>query len=258
MKLRILIFQISAFFLVTGALFGQEYRGSVSGRVLDPSGAAVPNAHVTLTNTETKIHLTTDTNGEGNYTIPYLQPGIYNLRAERQGFKSFERAPIEVRINQLVQVDAQLELGNSTETINVQAETPLLDMGSASVGQTIDARRIQELPIQQGVPFHLIALSAGVVRTGTNMLDENPYDWSSITYSVGGASSNANNCHCRWRCYGRISRRLDSAVLQPTAGIGRRIESINLQLRCRPGVHAGSEYQRQPQIGDQPPARRNL
>src|SRR5262249_15866129 len=180
MKLRILIFLISAFFLVTGALFGQEYRGSVSGRVLDPSGAAVPNAHVTLTNTETKIHLTTDTNGEGNYTIPYLQPGIYNLRAERQGFKSFERAPIEVRINQLVQVDAQLELGSSTETINVQAETPLLDMGSASVGQTIDARRIQELPIQQGVPFHLIALSAGVVRTGTTMLDENRYDWSSI------------------------------------------------------------------------------
>ncbi len=192
MRLRIRTCLIFALFLVTEGLFGQEYRGSLSGRVLDPSGAAVPGAHMTLTNTATNVRLTTDTNAEGNYTIPYLQPGTYSLRAERSGFKTFERSPIEVRINQFVQVDAQLELGNATETITVAAETPLLDMGSASVGQTIDERRLVELPAQQGVPWHLIALSAGVVRTGTNMLDENPYDGTPTMYSVQGASSSAN------------------------------------------------------------------
>ena len=81
-----------------------------------------------------------------------------------------------MRISQHLQVDAELVLGSNTETVNVQAETPLLDLGSASVGQTIDSRRLQELPIQQGVAWHMIGLSAGVVNTGTNMLDENPYD----------------------------------------------------------------------------------
>lgn len=177
---------------LTERLFGQEYRGSISGRVLDPSAAAVPAARVSVVNAATGVRLTTDTNAEGNYTVPYLQPGTYSLRVEHEGFKAFERRPIEVRIDQVVQLDAQLELGSSTETINVQGETPLLDTGSASAGQTIDSKRITELPTQQGVPFHLIALSAGVVRTGSTMLDENPYDWGVITYSVGGANPNSN------------------------------------------------------------------
>ena len=175
-----------------GSMFGQEYRGSLSGRVLDPSGAAVPGARVTVISTATNVRLTTETNVQGNYTISLLQPGSYSLRVERGGFKAFERSPIEVRISQHVQVDAELVLGSNTETVNVQAETPLLDLGSASVGQTIDSRRLQELPIQQGVAWHMIGLSAGVVKTGTNMLDENPYDSTPTSYSVHGAPANAN------------------------------------------------------------------
>ncbi len=192
MRLRIWTCVIVALSLVAGGLFGQEYRGSLSGRVLDPSGAAVPVAHVTLTNTATNVRLTTETNAEGNYTIPYLQPGTYSLHVEQPGFKAFERSPIEVRPNQIVQVDAKLELGNSTETLTVQAETPLLNAASASAGQTIDSRRIEELPVRQGVPWHLIALSAGVISTATNTLDENPYDGTVTWYSVNGASDRAN------------------------------------------------------------------
>ena len=183
---------IFALFLFTEGLFGQEYRGSLSGRVADPSGAAVPGAHVTLTNIATNVRLTTDTNAEGHYTVPFLQPGTYDLRVEHQGFKAFQRSPIEVRIEEAVTVDAQLELGSGTETVNVRAETPLLDVASASLGETVDAKRVVELPIQQGVHFHLIALTPGVVKTGTNMLDENPYDGTIISYSVGGESASAN------------------------------------------------------------------
>lgn len=181
-----------AFLLLAGYLSSQEYRGSMTGRVLDPTGAAVPGARVTATNTATNVPFVTNTNVEGNYTIPYLQPGTYSLRVERTGFKVFERSPIDIRINQVVRVDAQLELGSASETVTVSAETPLLDTGSASVGQTIDSRRLEELPIQQGVAWHMIALSAGVVKTGTNMLDENPYDGTPTYYSVQGASATAN------------------------------------------------------------------
>jgi len=191
MRLGIWQTSICLLFLVEG-LIAQEYRGSLSGRVLDPSGAAVPGAHVTATNVETTVRLTTDTNVEGNYTIPYVQPGTYSLRVERTGFKVFERSPIEVRINQIVRVDAQLELGSSTETVTVTGEPPLLDVGSASMGQTIDSRRLVELPIQQGVAWHMIGLSPGVVKTGTNMLDENPYDGTPTYYSVQGASGSVN------------------------------------------------------------------
>ncbi len=192
MELKRLTVGFPILLAVAVGLFGQEYRGSLSGRVLDPSKAAVPGAHVTLTNTATNVRLTTDTNVEGNYTIPYLQPGTYSLRVENTGFKVFERSPIEVRINAAVQVDAQMELGSNAETVTVTAETPLLDLGSASTGQTIDSRRLEDLPVRQGVPWHLIAMSAGVVSTATNTLDENPYDGTPTWYSVGGAAANVN------------------------------------------------------------------
>lgn len=192
MRLRMWTCLFFALFLVTGGLFGQEYRGSLSGRVLDPSGTAVPAAHVTLTNTGTNVRLTTDTNAEGNYTVPYLQPGTYSFRVEHAGFKAFERSPIEVSENQLVVVDAQLEIGSATETINVHEETPLLDTASANQGETVDSKGVVELPIQQGVPYHLMALTPGLVKTGTNMLDENPYDGTIISYSIGGQSASNN------------------------------------------------------------------
>jgi hypothetical protein len=81
-------------------------------------------------NTATNVRLTTETNGQGNYTISLLQPGSYSLRVERAGFKAFERSPIEVRINQVVQVDAELVIGSTTETVNVQAETPCSTWGA--------------------------------------------------------------------------------------------------------------------------------
>jgi hypothetical protein len=131
MRLHIWMCLTCVLFLLTEGLFGQEYRGSLSGRVLDPSGAAVPGAHLTLTNIATNVRLTTDTNGEGHYTLPYLQPATYSLRAEHEGFKACQRSPIEIRIDVAVTVDARLELGSSAETVNVQSETPLLDIRPA-------------------------------------------------------------------------------------------------------------------------------
>src|SRR5271157_791061 len=192
MRFRTLTVGTLAVFLAAAGLFGQEYRGSILGRVVDPTGAIVPGAKVTVTNTATNVPFKTETNADGDYRIPYLQPGFYSLRVEHQGFKSFERNPIELRIDALVQVDARLELGSSTETMTVKAETPLLDAASASEGQTIEARRLEELPIQQGVPFEMIALSTGMTSLRTTFTDEHPYDNTVDKYSLGGAGPYTN------------------------------------------------------------------
>ena len=134
-------------FAVTTGLFGQEYRATLLGRVLDPSGLAVPGAKVSVTNIATNVRTATDTNAEGNYTIPYLQPGNYHLRVESAGFKAVERGPIELRLDQRARIDLKLELGVTSETVAVTAEAPLLDTASASTGQTIDSRRITDLPL---------------------------------------------------------------------------------------------------------------
>jgi hypothetical protein len=184
-------FWLSVVLLVLSfSLLGQEYRATLVGRVLDSTGAAVPAAHVTATNTETGVRTSTDTNSEGNYTIPYLQPGTYRLRVECKGFKAFERGPIELRITDNVRIDLSLELGELSETINVAAETPLLDVVSASSGQVIDATRIAELPVAKGVPYHLMGLSPGMARRSGTMGD-NPYDWDITNYAVGGSKDSS-------------------------------------------------------------------
>jgi hypothetical protein len=220
MRLHTWSCRILALLFLAEGLFGQEYRGSLSGRVLDPSGAAVPGAHLTLTNTATNVRLTTDANAEGNYTLPYLQPATYSLRIEHPGFKTLQRSPIEIRIDEAVTVDASLELGSGTETVNVEANTPLLDTASASLGETVDARRVIELPIQQGVPYHLISLTPGVVKTGTNMLDENPYDGTIISYSVGGESASANLITIDGATTGQVSGGAGPSFSPPEYSVG--------------------------------------
>ena len=197
--------------------------------MLDPSGAAVPGAHLTLTNTATNVRLTTNTNVEGNYTLPYLQPTTYSLRIEHPGFKTLERSPIEIRIDEAVTVDASLELGSGAETVNVHADTPLLDTASASLGETVDARRVVELPIQQGVPYHLISLTPGVVKTGTNMLDENPYDGTIISYSVGGESASANLITVDGATTGQVSGGSGPSFSPPEYSVGE-FRVLTLQL----------------------------
>ena len=169
MRFRLPVVDIVILFVAVTGLFAQEYRATLLGRVLDSSGAAVPAARVTATNTATGVRSATDTNAEGNYTISYLQPGSYSLRVEGKGFKAFERGSIELRIGERIRIDVPLELGALTETVTVTAETPLLDLASASAGQVIDATRVTDLPISKGVPYHLIALGMGVFIAVTRL-----------------------------------------------------------------------------------------
>src|SRR5215471_2488953 len=104
----------------------QDPRGTILGRVMDASGAAVPGAEVRATNESTGVAAAAKTNDAGNFTMPYLLTGNYILSCEHSGFKKWVRQGIEVRINDSVEVNIDLQIGATSETVEVSATTPLL------------------------------------------------------------------------------------------------------------------------------------
>ena len=180
---------IATLIIACGAAIGsaQEFRGSITGRVVDNSGAAVANANVTITNTATNVSSSTTTNANGDYTALYLIPGSYNVTVEAAGFKKSTRQNVEIRVGDKLQLDLQLEVGNVSETVNVNADAPLLETNSASAGQVIDQRRIAELPLSDGNPFVLSRLSGGVAYVG-DLKFSRPFDNSGAAAVIADGS----------------------------------------------------------------------
>ncbi len=144
----------------------QDARGRISGRVLDPSGAAVPTTTVTATNASTQVRTTATTNEGGNYDLPYLAPGLYSIEVAASGFRPYRRSDLEVRVGDRLTVDIPLELGATGEAITVSGQASLLEAGTASVGQVVDTKRILELPLPGGNALSLARLAPGVVNIG--------------------------------------------------------------------------------------------
>jgi hypothetical protein len=191
--------------LAAGWLAAQEYRATLLGAVIDPSGASVPNARVTATNTQTGVSVISQTGADGNYVIPFLLPGAYSLRVEAPGFKTFERSPIELRINDRTRIDAAIEIGQAADKVTVVAEAPLLETASSSRGQVIGQRAIADMPLNSRNPFTLMNLATGVQYTGS-MMYFRPFDNGAIgnfsinggrdginEYQIDGASNNTNS-----------------------------------------------------------------
>ena len=140
------IWLLGAVFSLAPLALAQEFRGQISGRIVEASGASVANAKVTVKNTGTGVAVTATSDENGDYKVLYLLPGRYAVEVEATGFKKTVRGNIEIRVGDRVGLDLSLEVGDLQETVNVTADTPLLETTSASAGQVIDQRRIgQEL-----------------------------------------------------------------------------------------------------------------
>jgi hypothetical protein len=163
------------------AMMAQETRGSLMGRVLDPSGAVIAGATVQATNVATNVSESTKSNSEGLYVVPYLRPGTYRLTVEAAGFKTFERSGIVIRIAETIQIQVPMELGNAAEKITVTAETPLIESSTATVGNIADQRRVSQLPVAHGQPYAMMALSPGLVYAQDPRYDR-PYETNYIAY----------------------------------------------------------------------------
>jgi hypothetical protein len=160
-------FRILALVLcLAAALPAQDVRGRISGRVLDPSGAPIPNVDVAALNTETSVRVTAKTNDAGAYDLLYLYPGNYTLTVSAQGFKTFERKDVSVRVGDRLTEDLTLEVGQITESISVTGQTSLLETATGSLGRVVDTRRIVDLPLPGGNALSLSRLAPGVVNLG--------------------------------------------------------------------------------------------
>src|SRR5262245_6590357 len=144
----------------------QDFRGAVEGRITDDQGAAVPGVTVTVTNVETNIPSTGTSNADGNYSVPFLTPGIYKVTVELTGFKKVERDKVQVRVGDRLALDFKLEVGAIEEVVSVSAAAPLLETRSGSSGQVIDEKRIALMPLSDGNPFVLTRLAPGVAYFG--------------------------------------------------------------------------------------------
>ncbi len=172
--------------LTSTAIQAQEGRGSITGRVMDSSGALIAGADVRVTNTATGATASARTNESGNYTIPYLLPGTYNLSAAFAGFKKTEKPGIEVRVNDVLNVEVKLEIGNATETLEVKGGTPLLEASNVSIGNVMDQHSIENLPVQAGNANELVLLTPGVVNSTNLRQRKTSFNSASSQFTTDG------------------------------------------------------------------------
>ena len=199
-------FRISALVLIASALLlglsvvvsAQETTGRISGQVIDPAGAIVSNAEVTLTNVSTQEERKTQTDEEGNYTFTQLQPGLYDLSVRGQGFKEHIVKGYELNVNDRKTLNVSMETGGVAESVTVTGEAALLQT-SPTVGDVVENRRVVELPLNNRNFMQLLTLVPGVTSSGTSEIGiglTNVVDFSingtrrnSINFLVDGVSN---------------------------------------------------------------------
>src|SRR5664279_2048085 len=164
---------------------GQEFRSTITGRVIDAQQAVVPGVKVLCTSAETGAKFETVAGADGGYTIPLLPPGLYNVSAEAAGFKAYLRKGIRLTANDRMQLDIALEVGQVTETVTVTSEAPMLQAATASTGQVINSRQMEDMPSNGRTPLVLAQLASGVVPNSSPRFVR-PFDNAgSSTFSMG-------------------------------------------------------------------------
>ena len=136
------LFATAAWSQTTGA-------ASLVGTISDSSGAAVPSAKVIVQNQETSFRYEGASGANGEYFIPNLSSGTYQLTVEAQGFKTVVQRDLTLRINETPRINVVLEVGSVTESVNITSKTPLLETERAGVGQVIEGSVVQRLPVMQ-------------------------------------------------------------------------------------------------------------
>lgn len=158
----------------------QSFTGNITGTVRNANGEVIPNAEVTITQTQTGKVVTLTTNGEGYYVSPPLAVGEYRVEVKMTGFHRAVRSGINLQIQQTLLVDITLEVGSVSETVEVTSQAPVLETTSSVLGKVVDNRRILDLPLNTRNVYSLIYLTPGVAGGIGN-------NYNSLSYSVNGA-----------------------------------------------------------------------
>jgi hypothetical protein len=169
-----------------GAAWAQEFRGTISGTLTDPSGAIVPGATVVVRETHTGTTNRTTSDSAGEYVVPFLLPGDYTVTATASGFETVTRSGITLQSQEHPIVDFKLPLGRADQTVTVTGMPPLVDQANASVGQVISTQSVENLPLNGRTPAVFTELSVGVITTSAPGITH-PFDNNAgNSWSIGG------------------------------------------------------------------------
>src|SRR3954452_20289949 len=161
---RLLAICVAILFAGTLPLFAQGDRATLRGVVKDTTGAVIPNAAVSVKNTDTNAEYKTVTTGTGDFTVPNLPVGSYSVRVAIKGFKALVRDGINLTAGDSVQLDLQLQVGETRETIEVSAEASVLQTDTSRVATQVSTKLLNDLPVQVNgdvrSPFDLATITA--------------------------------------------------------------------------------------------------
>src|SRR4051794_22885429 len=180
--------------LAAVSMYAQQDRGTISGTITDATGAIVPSAKVTVTNRDTNTTFTTNTGEAGQFTVPNLSPGTYNLRVEKEGFKASVTNGMPVDAGSNVREDVHLEVGSATQAVEVQAEAVALQTDNARSQTVITDKLIKDLPTVVGgnlrSPFDLAILAPETKNFGDNNFQIGGGQAASYGVNLDGISAN--------------------------------------------------------------------
>jgi len=155
-------------------LLAQSFMASLEGTVTDASAALVPGAHVVLTNEATGVVQTQQSNERGRYFFAAISPGVYELKVEVAGFRTFVRSQMQLQVQQQATVDVRLQPGDVTTRVEVTGEAPRLDTANATLGRVIDNVSVLNMPLGSRDTLELAMLTPGVIGstgpTGSNFV----------------------------------------------------------------------------------------
>ncbi len=177
--------------VISSRAIGQSTGGRVLGRVLDPSGAVVPDVALTLTNDDSGKALAVQSSKTGDYIFPAVPVGTYRLEAQTQGFQNFTATGILVNLNATVTYDVKLTVGANTQAVEVTAEAPLVDTTTTQLGAVINERAVQNLPLNSRDTYQLLQLQPGVQGVGGSDLFYGSDKPGAV--SVNGGRGRSNN-----------------------------------------------------------------
>ena len=224
--------RIFALSLLPAALLAQT--AQVTGRITDQAGAIVPKAIVTVTNNSTGAIRKAISTSDGYYTVPLLQPGLYQVSVEMPGFKPIERRGLQLVVDQVLRLDFNLQLGSTSERIQVTAQAEVLESQTASLAQLVQGKQVLDLPLLGRDPYALAGLAPGV-RTSVGMNDL-PVDMISTGFGLDQRPARQSERISAGRRaeHGRVAEPADPLCQRRfRAGVQRADQRLQRGIRAR-------------------------
>lgn len=181
--------------LSSSLLYGQSTTAKITGRVADPSGAAIAGAVVVVSNSQTHGTWHTTSNSEGLFTVPQLEPGPYQITVQRKGFARVVRTGITLVVDQIAQINFTLKVGSVNQTVQVSGDAPLLATSNPTVGEVVGEKQIEALPLNGRSPYRLVLLTPGIhsVPSTSGQFGDVPVNTTDDTLiSIDGGPASAN------------------------------------------------------------------